>query len=540
MGIHPGESRLIGRSEPGGRSRRRSKGGGEPALTDKEAPHGATKGREEPLSLAGRVRELQQHIGIAFRDPSLLQEALTHSSFANENPHISPRDNERLEYLGDAVLQLISAEYLYKMRPEAKEGEMTQVRSAMVNTNTLATLSEELGIGNYLYLGKGIAKGGGRNLRSLLANAFEAVLGAIFLDAGYDAAFHYCLERFQAMPDVVQDENYKGMLQQVVQERFGVTPYYDSVGARGPGGRMREYTAVVYAGGDPLGTGHGRSKQSAEQSAAKDAVDKLLEDSVAGKRSRRGRRRGRAEEPRAAEPALAPGVPSTPDRPEPVESVLPDLQPQPEPVVRAAHELAPPAAPPSEKPRRRSRRKRVEETASSEPASGPPISAQTAPIQEPPARAEAPPIPEPPARAEAPSIPEPPARAEAPPIPEPPARTEAPPIPEPPPRAEAPPIPEPPARAEAPPARQLGQPMPQDAAAEPAEQTPAGKPRRPRRKTAAADDKGSENGISAPAGRSRRRPRTRTTEEEAPPGDSGGEPAPPQPVRNRQFGEPLP
>src|SRR5260370_24760777 len=123
-----------------------------------------------------RLEELQEKIGIAFRDPSLLLEAMTHSSFANENPHISPRDNERLEYLGDAVLQLISAEYLYKMRPEAKEGEMTQVRSAMVNTNTLASLSEELGLGNYLYLGKGIAKGGGRNPLSLLAKAFRAAL----------------------------------------------------------------------------------------------------------------------------------------------------------------------------------------------------------------------------------------------------------------------------------------------------------------------------------------------------------------------------
>jgi dsRNA-specific ribonuclease len=118
---------------------------------------------------------------------------------------VSPRDNERLEYLGDAVLQLITAEYLFKLRPGAKEGEMTQLRSAMVNTNTLAALAEELGLGDFLYLGKGIAKGGGRTLKSLLANAFEAVLGAIFLDAGYDAAYHYYLDRFRALPEPVQD-----------------------------------------------------------------------------------------------------------------------------------------------------------------------------------------------------------------------------------------------------------------------------------------------------------------------------------------------
>jgi ribonuclease III len=203
----------------------------------------------------------------------LLQEALTHSSFANENPQVSPRDNERLEYLGDAVLQLVTAEYLYKLRPSAKEGELTQVRSAMVNTNTLAALSEELGIGAYLYLGKGIAKGGGRGLKSLLANAFEAVLGAIFLDAGYDAAYHFYLDRFRSLPEPVQDENFKGRLQQVVQERLGLTPYYDSVAARA--GSRREYTAVVFAASEPLGTGHGTTKQGAEQDAARQALDEL-------------------------------------------------------------------------------------------------------------------------------------------------------------------------------------------------------------------------------------------------------------------------
>src|SRR4030081_81106 len=171
---------------------------------------------------------------------------MTHSSFANESPHLSPRDNERLEYLGDAVLQLITAEYLYKHHPGATEGELTQTRSAMVNTNTLALLAEQLDLGSYLYLGKGIAKGGGRGLKSLLANAFEAVLGAVFLDAGYDAAYHYYLDRFRKLPEPVKDENHKGRLQQVVQERYGLTPYYDSASARG--GRQREDTAAGYTG----------------------------------------------------------------------------------------------------------------------------------------------------------------------------------------------------------------------------------------------------------------------------------------------------
>jgi ribonuclease III len=203
-----------------------------------------------------------------------LLEAVTHSSFANESPHLSPRDNERLEYLGDAVLQLISAEYLYKHHPGATEGELTQTRSAMVNTNTLAQLAEQLDLGSYLYLGKGIAKGGGRSLKSLLANGFEAVLGAIFLDAGYDAAYHYYLNRYRSVPSPVRDENFKGRLQQVAQERFGETPFYDSEGARV--GTHREYTSVVFAGANPLGTGHGASKQEAEQDAARAALEGLV------------------------------------------------------------------------------------------------------------------------------------------------------------------------------------------------------------------------------------------------------------------------
>jgi ribonuclease III len=246
---------------------------------------------------------------------------------------VSPRDNERLEYLGDAVLQLITAEYLFKLKPGAKEGEMTQLRSAMVNTNTLAALGEELGLGNYLYLGKGIAKGGGRGLKSLLANAFEAVLGAIFLDAGYDAAYHYYLDRFRSLPEPVQDENYKGRLQQVVQERYGQTPYYDSVGARG--GRQREYTAVVYAGAEPLGTGHGTTKQAAEQEAARGALAEIERQASGRRPGRRERRPARDAQPVEVAQALA-------------------AQPEPE----SEPETEPEAEP---KPRRRSRRSRKAE-----------------------------------------------------------------------------------------------------------------------------------------------------------------------------------
>src|SRR4030081_1870627 len=252
---------------------------------------------------------------------------MTHSSFANESPHLSPRDNERLEYLGDAVLQLITAEYLYKHHPGATEGELTQTRSAMVNTNTLAQLAEELDLGSYLYRGKGIAKGGGRGLKSLLANSFEALLGAIFLDAGYDAAYHYYLDRYRSLPSPARDENFKGRLQQVAQERFGETPFYDSEGAKV--GAHREYTSVVFAGDKPLGTGHGASKQEAEQDAARAALESLV---------------GHSEKPAPTTPARAPRPPAkVAEAPPAVAEViaLPEREREREPAIEPPPEPRP-------------------------------------------------------------------------------------------------------------------------------------------------------------------------------------------------------
>jgi len=306
VGVHPGEGRLIAQSQA--------------------------------TPPAPSLQQLQQKIGIHFRDPGLLLEAVTHSSFANESPHVSPRDNERLEYLGDAVLQLITAEYLYKHHPGAAEGELTQTRSAMVNTNTLAQLAEQLELGSYLYLGKGIAKGGGRSLKSLLANAFEAVLGAVFLDAGYDAAYHYYLNRYRALESPAKDENFKGRLQQVAQERFGATPFYDSEGAKV--GTHREYTSVVFAGADPLGTGHGASKQEAEQDAARAALQSLVGSSETGQakppktprpRTRRAPRTPRATARAEPEPDGSPAMAEVIQLPEPA------AQPEPEPEPEVVH-----------------------------------------------------------------------------------------------------------------------------------------------------------------------------------------------------------
>src|SRR6185295_13022717 len=195
-----------------------------------------------------------------------------------------------------------------------------QTRSSMVNTNTLAQLAEELDLGSYLYLGKGIAKGGGRNLKSLLANAFEALLGAVFLDAGYDAAYHYYLNLYRSLPVPAQDENFKGRLQQVAQERFGQTPFYDSEGARV--GSRREYTSVVFAGPEPLGTGHGATKQEAEQDAARAALHSLLPDGAAKTTSALPKKAARPRTRRAPRSRTGAAVPpengeATPAEPEP-------------------------------------------------------------------------------------------------------------------------------------------------------------------------------------------------------------------------------
>jgi len=225
----------------------------------------------------------------------------------------------------------------------------------MVNTNTLAALAEELDLGEHLYLGKGIAKGGGRGLKSLLANAFEAVLGAVFLDAGYDAAYHYYLDRFRKLPEPVKDENHKGRLQQVVQERFNQTPVYDSAGARvGVGNQRREYTAVVFAGAEALGTGHGHTKQEAEQDAARDALSKLVgaPAGAAAATPSRAPRDGRPRRRRSG--ALAPPV--TPagagdGLPEPAVQEAPAAaEPVAEPVAEPEMGAEAPAIP---KPRRR-------------------------------------------------------------------------------------------------------------------------------------------------------------------------------------------
>jgi ribonuclease-3 len=218
---------------------------------------------------------LQQRLGIRFRRLELLREAMTHASWNNERgePSGPGRDNERLEYLGDAVLELVVGEYLFRRFPSYDEGQLTQLRAALVNTVSLARLGERLNLGETLLLGKGAAKTGARKLPSLLANAFEAMTGAIFLDQGYRVATRVFIQNIGDLADWT-DENHKGRLQEVSQERTGLPPVYRVIAEGGPGHR-RSYSAEALVGGDVVGTGRGGTKQAAQQAAARAALDSL-------------------------------------------------------------------------------------------------------------------------------------------------------------------------------------------------------------------------------------------------------------------------
>jgi ribonuclease-3 len=266
-----------------------------PTPSDGELALGfATEGRDG-AGLSGEEREglerLAQRLQITFRRPALLREAMTHASWNNERgePSGPGHDNERLEYLGDAVLELVVGEHLFKRFPEYDEGQLTQLRAALVNTISLAKLAERLGLGETLLVGRGAAKTGARQLPSLLANSYEAMIGAIFLDQGYRVATRVFL---QSIGDLAEwsDQNHKGKLQEVAQVKLGGTPAYRVTSLGGPGHR-REYRAEAMVNGELLGEGRGGTKQAAEQAAARVALDRLERHPAAPRK------------PSAAEPA---------------------------------------------------------------------------------------------------------------------------------------------------------------------------------------------------------------------------------------------
>jgi ribonuclease III len=225
-----------------------------------------------------QVRALEEALGFVFQDRKILTEALTHSSYVNENPGAAC--NERLEYLGDAVLGLVLAEKLYRDYPKQPEGDLTRLRARLAQRSTLAHLSATLHLGSYLRMGRGEGAGGGSEKPANLAGAFEALLGAVFVDAGWEAVKD-CLLRLLA-PEIAQLQreefapDYKSRLQEAAQLRFKITPNYTILSESGPV-HDRQFTAAVLVGENTLAEGNGRSKKLAEAEAARLALEKLGE-----------------------------------------------------------------------------------------------------------------------------------------------------------------------------------------------------------------------------------------------------------------------
>lgn len=222
----------------------------------------------------------QDIMGIRFDDVSILETAVVHSSYINENPSLVSGHNERLEFLGDAFLGLVVAEKLYHDFPGLAEGEMTRMRSALVRGDTLARVGRTINLGDYLYMGKGEEASGGRNKVSNLAGAVEAVIAAVFLDRGFDTARDFVLKLLEKEMGHVVDRgigpDYKSRLQEVLQSKERLAPSYRLVESVGPDHDKR-FTVEVVAGETVLGTGTGRSKKRAETEAAKRALEKLSE-----------------------------------------------------------------------------------------------------------------------------------------------------------------------------------------------------------------------------------------------------------------------
>ena len=221
---------------------------------------------------------LQQTLGLSFNDPSLLERALVHSSYINENPSLAPTSNERLEFLGDAVLGLIVTEKLYRDFPDCDEGEMTRLRAALIRGDTLARMARAIRLGNYLYLGKGEEVSGGRNKPANLAGALEAVIGAIFLDQGSAITRDFILRLLNTELQKVVSQgagvDYKSQLQELIQAREQQTPVYRVIKTIGPDHNKR-FTVEVRVGDTVLGKGSGKGKKAAETEAARSALKQL-------------------------------------------------------------------------------------------------------------------------------------------------------------------------------------------------------------------------------------------------------------------------
>lgn len=220
-------------------------------------------------------KELQKNLNIKFKNENLLKQAFVHRSYLNENPAFELGHNERLEFLGDAVLELVVTEYLYKNYPDLAEGEMTNLRAALVNTQMLAKISERLNFNDYLYLSKGEAKEIGRGRQYILANTFESFVGAAYLDREYQSAKDFILKfLIPELGDIIKNKLWrdaKSLFQEAAQERVGITPTYEVLGESGPD-HAKNFTVGIYLGEELVAQGSGSSKSEAQQQAALNAL----------------------------------------------------------------------------------------------------------------------------------------------------------------------------------------------------------------------------------------------------------------------------
>jgi len=218
---------------------------------------------------------LEKSLGVDFKNKDLLRQSLTHRSYLNENPNFYLDHNERLEFLGDAVLELVATEYLYN-NYQNPEGELTSWRAALVNSKMLAKISQEIGLNDFLLLSKGEAKDIGRAREYILANAMEATIGAVYLDSGYDAADKFIKTHIlQRLPEIIEKELYrdpKSRFQEEAQERVGITPTYEVLSEKGPD-HAKNFSVGVFLEKELVSKGEGSSKQEAQEKAAQKALD---------------------------------------------------------------------------------------------------------------------------------------------------------------------------------------------------------------------------------------------------------------------------
>ena len=220
------------------------------------------------------LSRLEENLGVKFKDPQLLQRALVHRSYLNENPGSFPEHNERLEFLGDAVLELIVTEYLYK-NYQKPEGELTALRAALVNSNTLADVAMNVGMNDFLLLSRGEQQDIGKARQFILANAIEATIGALYLDRGYKNTAKFIQNKIlKILPLIIEKKLYhdaKSLFQEEAQGRLGITPTYEVVKEWGPD-HAKNFVVGVFLGEDLVAKGEGTSKQEAQQAAAEAAL----------------------------------------------------------------------------------------------------------------------------------------------------------------------------------------------------------------------------------------------------------------------------